>query len=145
MYYLENVYSDNALIINAVKKTVQQGDNTSTMLQSATMPSGWQTKIRSKRQYLDQLALVFKKNKFVNISFDSIKVEPHPGYSKVYGVTLYQKWNSETYSDKGFLFMLIDCINEYEMEIFVRAWAEEKIFSFNNFDLRRVSLKSNSQ
>jgi len=136
--YLENIYSNNALIINAVKKTIRQVENTNSVINSINLQSyGYDYQIRTKREYLDKLALVFKKNRFVNISFDSVRVEAHPGYSNLYGVTLYQKWNASLYRDEGFLYLMIDCRKEYEMMIFVRAWAPEQIFNFNSFsDIR---------
>ena len=131
--YLENVYSDNALIINAVKKTMTTRPGN--MEQNIILTDyGYDYQVKTKRQYLDKLTQVFKKNRFVNITFDSIRITPHPGFSKVYSVDLYQKWNASDYSDKGFLFLLIDCRKEYEMQIFVRAWAPEQIFNFNSFN-----------
>ncbi|MDR1499917.1 MAG: hypothetical protein LBI58_02945 [Tannerellaceae bacterium] len=139
--FLQNIYSDNALIINVVKKSVRQVSNTDQMLKGIKIDDkGYDFQVKTKQRYLADLDKVFKKNAFVNIAFDSIDVKIHPGISKLYGVTLYQTWRSSTYNDKGFLYLMIDCHKEYEMQIFVRAFSEDKIFDFGSFsDIRRFS------
>ena len=47
-------------------------------------------------------------------------------YDKIYGVQLKQGWNSSTYSDEGYLFLMIDFTNPKEPIIHVRAWQPEK-------------------
>jgi hypothetical protein len=132
--YLENIYSDNAIIINVRKKKITQINN-SEVIHSINIPKyGYDYQVRTKKAYLDTLKQVFKRNRYINIDFDSIDVDIHPGYNKIYSAHLFQNWNSSTYRDKGFLYLLIDCRKEYEMQIFVRAWAPEKIFNFNSFD-----------
>jgi hypothetical protein len=130
--YLENVYSNNALIINAVERRGKQIPNTD-YIKMTLGTEKYDVQVRTKRQYLDKLQQVFKNNAWINISFDSIKVTEHATVKNVFGVSLFQKWKAQKYSDEGYLFLLIDCRKEYEMEIFVRAWAPEEIFSLNTF------------
>ncbi|GHT62433.1 hypothetical protein AGMMS50239_15730 [Bacteroidia bacterium] len=135
--YLETVYSEDALIINAVKRSVQRvPDNISMSIKSNDF--GYDYQVKTKQEYITKLRQVFKKNAYVNIVFDAIEVEPHPGKYNIYGVTLKQHWKSSTYSDVGFLYLLIDCSKEHEMQIFVRAWSPEKLFNFTYFDDIRI-------
>ncbi len=134
IYFLENIYSDNAVIINVVRKTINQVPNTDLIVRNIKLDDlGYDFQVKTKSQYMESLRGVFKKNSFVNVTFDSVKVERHAGYKKVYGVSLFQKWRSATYNDDGYLFLLIDCRKKDEMQIFVRAWAPEQIFNLNTF------------
>jgi hypothetical protein len=133
--YLENVYSDNAIIINVVKKTIRQVPNTDQPIRNIISDKyNYEFQVRTKTQYFTKLRQVFKKNRYINIVFDDIEIEPHPGIYNIYGVTLKQHWNASEFNDVGFLYLLIDCRKEYEMEIYVRAWSEEKIFDFTYFN-----------
>jgi len=89
--------------------------------------------VRSKREYLNKLAVVFDRNLWVHLNFKVIDMVEHATMKNVFGVKLFQTWNSENYSDTGYLFLMIDCRKEYDMEIFVRAWAPEDIFNINTF------------
>ncbi|MDR1722324.1 MAG: hypothetical protein LBR84_00095 [Tannerella sp.] len=130
--YLENVYSNNALIINAVERKIRQIPNSDQPLKSLGEKQ-YDFQVKSKAEYIAALKKVFKKNSFINIIFDSIEVLEHPGFENIYGVTLKQHWNSESYNDVGYLYLLIDCTKEYEMQVFVRAWSPDQLFDFNSF------------
>jgi hypothetical protein len=130
--YISNVYSNNALIITAVKRALIQIPESDNVLRSLGTAE-YEIQVKTKAEYISRLGKVFKKNKYVNIVFDSVQIEDHPGYDKVYGVTLKQHWDSSTYNDVGFLYLLIDCRKEYEMQIFVRAWSPEQMFSLKSF------------
>jgi len=133
IYYLENIYSNNALIISAKRKSIQQIPNTDQIVRNINLDGlGYDFQVTTKEKYIEALRNVFKRNEFVNIGFDSIQVDKVRGY-RIYGVSLYQRWNSTTYKDKGYLFLLIDCRKKDEMQVFIRAWAPEKIFNLNSF------------
>lgn len=140
IYYIENVYSNNALIISAKRKTMQQIPNTDQIVKSLNVDKyGYDFQVSTKEKYIKALRQVFKRNEFLNVKFDSVQVEKVAGY-KIYGVSLYQRWNSTTYNDKGYLYLLIDCTKEDEMQVFIRAWAPEKVFglySFSEFITRK--------
>jgi len=80
----------------------------------------------SKNEYLQRLKKVFSNNDFMRILFDEINIQRHPQFGKVYGVQLKQRWNSSSYSDEGYLFLMIDFIKPQEPIIHVRAWQPEK-------------------
>lgn len=146
MAFLEQIYSDDALIITGkVIKSVKS---------DAALANAGDERIeyskQSKKQYLTKLARVFKNNERINVSFDEIKVVRHPARAEFYGVTLKQSWSSvkvggaEGYNDVGWLFLLWDFSNPEAPQIHVRTWQptelegkplpEEEIFSLEDFD-----------
>jgi len=127
---LNQMFSDKALIItgHVVKaKTTKDDQGTTAVLEHV------EYKTQNKKQYLTNLAAVFKKNKFVDVKFDDIEIMQHPKYEDIYGVNLIQEWNSKNYkatdgyNDIGYLFLMIDFTNENEPCIQVRVWQPEKI------------------
>jgi len=133
IYYIENIYSNNALIYSAKRKSIQQVPNTDQIVKNINLDGyGYEFQVSTKKEYIEALRKVFKKNEFVNVGFDSIQVDKVRGH-RIYGVSLYQRWNSTTYRDKGYLFLLIDCRKEDEMQVFIRAWAPEKVCDLNSF------------
>ena len=119
MPFLEDIYSDDALIITGKVLTPQK---------RADVPVAYnQTQIEysniNKKQYLTNLKRVFEKNSYINIKFDEIVVTRHEGKPNIYGVTLKQDWNSSGgYHDEGWLFLMIDYEDENNPLIWVRTW-----------------------
>ena len=90
--FLEEIFSDDALIITGkvVKRVKSEVKISNTDIVY---------KKQNKKQYLTNLAAVFKANKRINVLFDDIKVSRHPAKADFYGVTLKQGWQSDNYSD----------------------------------------------
>ena len=124
--YLEKAYSEDALII--VGKVIRKAEKSSRYIGLEHSTLG-EEKIRlirlSKKQYIEGLRSVFKVNAFVKVTFDSVGVRRHPSRLKVYGITLKQRWNSSTYDDEGYLFLMIDFRDEAHPLIHVRSWQPE--------------------
>jgi hypothetical protein len=142
---LELIFSNDALIITGMKiKAKSFAENPLKSLGE----DKYIMQVQSKDQYLGKLKNVFKKNQYLNVIFEDVYVRKHPNpeYNNIYGVTLKQYWNSSTYSDIGYIFLLINCKDEYSMEIFVRTWQPEKdtapdeIFNFSSF--KNMSIKN---
>jgi len=147
MPYLDDIYSDDALIITGkVLKPQSRGD-----VPVAYNNAQIQYSIQSKKQYLANLQKVFNANSYINIKFDSIVVTRHEGNPNIYGVTLRQEWNaSGGYSDEGWLFIMIDYGDENNPLIWVRTWqpikdpntgkdirySNEDIFGLGSFPVR---------
>lgn len=137
--YLKTVFSDNALIIvgNVVKV---QKDNTDFLNENLG-----EQKVefirQNKQEYMSSLEQVFKKNQFIKVGFDEIEIVQHRKYNSIYGVTLLQYWNSSAYSDKGYLFLMIDFRDELKPLIHVRSWQPEKytepdsVISLGDFEI----------
>ena len=136
--FLEQVFSDDALIITGkVVKSVKSDINKNSLNNEKVIYSK-----QNKKQYLTNLARVFRNNKRINVLFDEIKVAKHPIDPNFYGVTLKQSWSSDGYSDVGFLFLLWDFTNPDAPQIHVRTWQPEKtvelgdkIFTIHDFDI----------
>ena len=133
--FLEEIFSDDALIITGkVVKRVKPDvkiSNTDIVY-----------KKQNKKQYLTNLAAVFKANKRINVLFDEIKVARHPAKEDFYGVTLKQGWQSDNYSDVGYLFLLWDFTNPDAPQIHVRTWQPDEfieaggeVFTVDDFDI----------
>ena len=133
--FLEEIFSDDALIITGkVVKRVKSDvkiSNTDIVY-----------KKQNKKQYLTNLATVFKANKRINVLFDEIKVARHPAKEDFYGVTLKQGWQSDNYSDIGYLFLLWDFTNPDAPQIHVRTWQPDEfieaggeVFTVDDFDI----------
>lgn len=142
MNFLEQVYSDDALIITGKVITTVKSEITASGLSNKKVVYSRQ----SKREYLDKLARIFRTNKRINVLFDDIKVMKHPAKPNFYGVTLKQGYESDRYRDEGYLFLLWDFTNPDAPQIHVRTWQpdkididtplpEEEVFSIDDFDI----------
>ena len=113
--YLDQVFSNDALIITGtvLRRT---GDSPN--------PIGVDVRYvtQSKAEYISRLRGVFARNQFINVIFDEIEVMQDEERAHIYGVTLRQQWKAGTYSDEGWLFLLIDFRDEDNPMIWVRTW-----------------------
>lgn len=142
--YLNMVYSNDALIITGREIKKKEKDYGNAMLSSLGAQK-FEYQVQSKAQYMEKLKGIFKKNKCINIKFEEVTVARHPKRNKIYGVTLKQHWNTSTYNDVGYLFLMINFENGLNPTIEVRTWQPDKfegreiarseVFSFKNFDL----------
>jgi len=93
----------------------------------------------SKKEYLQRLSKVFKKQKDINIGFSDFKILRKNNQPNIYGISLRQQYNSTSYSDNGYLFLLIDFQSD-QPQIYVRAWQpntwdENKLIKLSNFKI----------
>jgi hypothetical protein len=138
--YLEDIFSDDALIITG--KVIQRIKENAGFGLKPTV----EYKVQNKKQYLTNLTTVFKNSQRINVIFEDIKVNKHRE-KEVYGVKLIQHWNSGSYSDKGYLFLLWDFTNPDTPKIHVRTWQpfdetpKEKIFELGDFTLGKEENK----
>lgn len=139
LVFLDQVFSDNALIITGKVVKSVQGDNPFRLNHEI------EYKRQTKQQYMANLRSVFANNKMIRVIFDDIKVVKHPVKENYYGVTLKQGFTSDRYHDVGYVFLLMDFRDEANPMIHVRTWQpdkyedgtdlpEEKIFSLSDFD-----------
>lgn len=137
--YIESVFSDNALII--VGRVVQQQDNGIDLLERNLPQADVQLIKMNKQDYIKNLKATFTKNTYIKVGFDKIDIMQHRKYTYLYGVTLEQKWESTTYSDKGYIFLMIDFKTEEKPIIHVRSWQpkaftkEAQVLSLGDFEI----------
>lgn len=115
--YLEQIYSDNALVvIGTVLKTTRKTDN---LLMKEEVRIKYDT--LSKSQYMARLDRVFDNNEFVNLHFTNTSFNTVTGKQNVIGVQLRQEYFSSSYSDVGYLFLMVDLRDKLPV-IHVRTW-----------------------
>ena len=139
--YLEQAYSEDALII--VGRVIHKAEKPAHRIGLENSRLGGH-KIEfiklSKHQYIERLRQVFRINAFVKVTFDSLEVLRHPNHPRIYGITLKQRWNSSTYDDEGYLFLMIDFRDEVRPLIHVRSWQPDRfedgtIVSLGDFEI----------
>lgn len=138
--FLEQVFSDDALIITGKVVTARQGD-------MAPRPTVTYRKY-DKQQYLNNLRRAFARNQWIEVKFSQIgehgegsgerAITRSTENPNIYGVRLRQEWNSSTYSDKGYVFLLWDFTDELHPVIHVRTWQPEmtpldEVFTSDDF------------
>ncbi len=122
--FLERTYGDDALII--VGRVLKKQEGEKDYLESSSLGEEKVRLIRfSKSEYLKHLRDVFKLNSFVRVMFEDIEVIRHRKYPGLYGVKIRQRWNSSSYSDEGYLFVMMDFMDTSRPVIHVRAWQPE--------------------
>jgi hypothetical protein len=127
--FLEQIFSENALII--VGRVIEVSEKQSNLLESNFEKKKVELIRYNKSEYIKHLQEVFARNTFIKVFFDQIDLTQHRLHNNIYGVTLKQKWTSSTYSDDGYLFLMIDFKDEDHPLIHVRAWQPE---AFTNPD-----------
>lgn len=134
MKALRQVYSDDALIItgSVTYSPSRRGD-------ASVITPTVKYKVQSKEEYLTRLANVFAGKGRINVEFDHISVVRHGAKPNIYGVTLHQKWQSGTYRDEGWLFLLWDFSDPEAPQIHVRTWqdnpavSKDGVFTLDDF------------
>jgi len=136
--YIESIFSDDALII------------VGTVLQRSKPIDGMYEQIGekevkyqrySKKEYIKRLANVFNSKDYINLNFDEATVNKVNGEQKIYGIQIAQSYNSDNYSDFGYLFLMIDLTDTLEHpQIYVRTWQPQKssdgsIYGLEDFKL----------
>ena len=114
--FLEDIFSDDALIITGKVVNRTQADG------SIALKPQVEYTVQNKKDYINRLRTVFQNNARINVVFEDIKVNKHDTKANIYGVKLVQYWNSGSYSDKGYLFLLWDFKDEDHPKIHVRTW-----------------------
>lgn len=122
--FIEKVFSDDALII--VGRVVKQQKGNDDFLKKNLSDEQIIYSRKSKAQYINGLKNVFSRNEYLNIKFEEIEVVQHGLYPELYGVTIKQFWNTTTYSDVGYVFLMIDFKDEDKPIIHVRTWQPDK-------------------
>jgi len=140
---IEKLYSDKALII--IGKVLEQVDAPVDQVQNNFTQNQVKYIVLTKAEYIDRLQKVFNSTKYLLLDFDNIDVIKHAKYPNFYGVLLQQSWKSSTYSDKGWLFLLVQFKETEEPLIWVRTWQDVKdtppdsVFGLHNFVIRQES------
>lgn len=125
--YIRSIFADDAIIIvgNVARVYTQQkeGDGKMTLKGKKIISTNRYT----KDKYLENLARCFRNNEFINVRFthsDIQKLEKDSNQNIVC-VQLAQDYNSSSYADQGYLFLMIDMSDKNTPFIKVRTWQPE--------------------
>lgn len=125
--YIRDIFSDDAIIIvgNVTRQYTAQksGDGKMSIKGKNIITTNRYTKDR----YIQNLARCFRNNEFINIRFtqsDIQKLEKNAD-QEIICVQLAQDYNSSTYADQGYLFLMIDMTDKDNPFIKVRTWQPE--------------------
>ncbi len=140
--FLRQLFSERALII--VGTVVQASAQEETGYLS---PKQVVYNVKSKQAYLNRLAELFKMNKKIDVQFSGFKIMRHPTVEGLYGVNLRQQYDSDIYSDDGYLFLLWDFRDPSAPQIHVRTWQpafpdghtplnKEEVLDISSFNLQ---------
>lgn len=145
--YIRNIFADEAIIIvGNVKKPgnrrMMDFDGIGLSLAGKDIVTGNRY---SKDEYLDRLKACFRRNEFINLNFTDHKVafleKTHNSLKKNYfAINIRQKYSSSTYSDEGYLFLIVDMTDPDNPTIQVRTWQEadediENLYGAGDFNL----------
>lgn len=139
MKFLRQIFSDDALIIT--------GHVVKPKLRDVEIRPQVVYKKQTKGEYLSNLQMAFNLSKYIKVQFDELTIVNHPTKKGIYGVTVKQQWNTNRYSDEGYVFMIWDFKNPKKPVIHVRTWqptyldnekkqkSTEKVFDLSDFEL----------
>lgn len=116
--YIGSIFDDDALIITGrVLKNVKGADEYS--------GNRFVTLTRhNKETYLRQLDKVFASQEFINLQFSDCEVIKLGKGEQLFGIKIRQEYFSTTYSDSGYLFILVDLRDYRTPVIHVRTWQD---------------------
>lgn len=116
--YIASIFDDDALIITGrvlrnVKGPNEYGNNRYVTLTR-----------HNKENYIRQLGKVFASQEYINIQFSDCEVIKLGKGEQLFGIKIRQEYFSTTYSDSGYLFILVDLRDFRQPVIHVRTWQE---------------------
>lgn len=125
--YIRDIFSDDAIIIvgNATQVFTRQ---TGADRQGMSMTGREIIKYNryTKDEYLNNLSRCFNRNDFINIRFTKCDVQPLEKLDgEVYGIQVGQDYQSSTYNDFGYLFLMVNMTDPDKPYIKVRTWQEK--------------------
>ena len=117
--YIRDVFDDDAVII--VGKVSSKAPVGGDRVALPQLPSIRRERY-SKDQYLRNLERCFDANEYINVRFSRNDVQKAGVEGEVYGIQIQQDWNSSTYGDRGYLFLVLDMNDADTTRIHVRTW-----------------------
>lgn len=108
--HLESILSDDMLIIS--KQEIIKHMATGNVDKKTIYIT------RTKSEYQDYLKKIFSKNKRIRVTYDEIEIMPlHPMKADIYGVTLHQTTQTDSFYNDYYLFLLWDFQDETNPQI----------------------------
>lgn len=128
--YIRDIFADDAVIIigNVARRRAKQAT-----YQERPITLEGQETIRynryTKDEYLRNLKRCFDRNEFINIRFSNNEVQWLEKFEKeeLFAIQIGQEYNSTTYGDKGYLFLLVDMTDHKSPQIKIRTWQPNEV------------------
>ena len=125
--YIENFFSDDALIITETMKLKPTGSKE--IVPSTKKNRPYQTIVENRKKYIERLRGIFASNTSIRLSIAKKTYRQHAKYPEIYGVNFSQIWKDQNGGDNlesqmpGFVFLMIDFKHsETTPTIHVRTW-----------------------
>ena len=129
--YIESIFSEDAKII--VGRVLKTKANSTYAERGMNIPRSGQDAIKytrhTKKTYMEHLRRVFDNNEFININFSNLSLKKITKITdkEMFAIQLFQSYTSSNYSDKGYLFLLVDLTDRNEPLIEIRTWQPDEI------------------
>ncbi len=117
--YISSVFDDDALIITGRVLRNVKGPNEYRNNRYVTLTR------QSKANYIKNLGRVFASQEYINLQFSDCEVMKLGKGEQLFGIKIRQEYFSKTYSDTGYLFILVDLRDYTKPVIHVRTWQDE--------------------
>lgn len=132
--YIRDIFADDAIIIVgnvARRRSSQRHQEREISIEGQEVIT---TNRYTKDQYLKNLKRCFDRNEFINIRFTNNDVQWLEKFEKeeLFAIQIGQEYNSTTYGDKGYLFLLVDMTDHQAPQIKIRTWQP------NEVDMRKI-------
>ena len=130
--YIQSIFDDDAIIIvGHVTKKANKGGDGQKYIDNEMVKYTRQ----DKNTYLKNLEKSFNSNQFINIRFTDNEVKRMGKGGDTFGIQIHQDYYSSSYSDTGYLFLMVD-LNEIDTPIIkVRTWQPHRDPNINgNFE-----------
>ncbi len=139
--YLQQVFDEEALIIvgSILKKRKTSDASQVSFISNKEV----EYQRLSKKEYISRLERIFKLNEFVNLHFEDNIVKKAKKDMSIYGIQIAQHYTSDTYADKGYLFLMVDLRDMLNPIVHVRTWQPQKnadgsIYGLNDFPIENI-------
>jgi hypothetical protein len=135
--YISKIFADNALII--IGNMVQEDKPIDGMYENAGSQNVRYIRL-NKKELIERLSKAFHSNEFINIRFEESNVKRVNSDEKIFGIQIGQYYESSSYHDFGYLFLMIDLKDSMHPKIYVRTWQPRKnpdgsIFGLADFEI----------
>lgn len=117
--YLNAIFDDDALIITGRVLRNVKGPNEYSNNRYVTLTR------QDKTTYIKNLRRVFASQEYINLQFSDCEVMKLGKGEQLFGIKIRQEYYSTTYSDSGYLFILVDLRDCRRPVIHVRTWQDE--------------------
>ena len=127
--YIKSIFDDDAIIIvgHVIKKAQKTAENDKYLDNEMVK----HTRL-SKQEYIKNVERSFKSNQFINIRFTDNDVKKMGVGADTYGIQIHQDYYSSSYSDTGYLFLMVDLNDIDQPCIKVRTWQPKRDPNINS-------------